>query len=148
MFTPVWIFQATPQRFDFDGFLKARPRTCKWLVTERNADKIMRGDDVILWRAKGTDPIGAGAVALAEVTGDVEKQPDDSPSGPYWVDRRDETDVVYRVSIRLVDIRAKPLEYDELRADPALENMTIFTLRTGSNFPLTEAEARRLASLW
>jgi predicted RNA-binding protein with PUA-like domain len=142
-----WLFQAVPERFDFDGFITSEPTYCEWFA-KRGARQMQVGDNVFLWRGKGRQPALAGLVGLATIVGKARTKRDDSLSSGFWTDQHDANLAVLRVPIRILATSARPIDYDMLKADPALRDMGIFTQRQGSNFKLTEAQANTLGGYW
>lgn len=142
-----WLFQAVPERFDFGGLIAAKATQCDWLAT-RGAKQMRVGDNVFLWRGKGSQPAQAGLVGLATIVGRVTRTADGTSSSDFWTDGIDAKTELARVPIRILAVSARPIDYDELKADPALAEMAIFTQRQGSNFKLTEDQAAILCRYW
>jgi predicted RNA-binding protein with PUA-like domain len=142
-----WLFQAVPERFDFDGFIASKPTYCDWFA-KQGPKQMQIGDNVFLWRGKGHQPAYAGLVGLATIVGCAKTKADDTHSSSFWSDSIDARLAVPRVPIRILAASAHPIDYDELKADPALQGMGIFTRRRGANFKLTEAQATVLCGYW
>lgn len=143
-----WLFQAVPQRFDFDGFLRSAATECDWLAAQHRKDMRV-GDGVVLWRGKGADPVGAGAVGWARISSLPTLRADTSHAASYWLDQREAASPEYRVRLQIAETRpGKPLHYNILKHDRMLKDMGIFRQRQGSNFWLHPSEVERLAELW
>ena len=147
-----WIFQGNPDRFDLDNYLTAK-NPIYWTVTfPAHQKRIAVGDTIFIWRARGSTDIVPGVIALGTV---IEKKSKvSSPehlSEDLWVDADLKPDEV-KAGIYLHEVR--PTEEDgmlslyDLKLDPILAKMRIISVRTGSNFPLSEKEALRLRHLW
>jgi EVE domain/HNH endonuclease len=146
-----WIFQGNPDDFDIDGYLATRPVELPWLVT-RYADQIAVGDRVYIWRAQGSAQGNtAGVIAEAEVIAAPALRPESPDAVPFWRRGGDEaTALRNRAILRLVRI-ARPREVIQRRwciEDPVLRDLRVLKMASGTNYPLTEKHAERLAALW
>lgn len=142
-----WIFQAHPRDWDIDRYLDdvragrvdARPH---WLVT-RYANDIAVGDRVFLWRAGPNRD--AGVVALARVIGGPAERPDDKPD--YRVNSAKFKNDRVRAKLEIERVLARPVRRPQLSFDPELRDTALLRSPQGTNFPLTDPEARALERL-
>jgi len=143
-----WIFQGNPEIFDIDGYLSATAGLITWRVA-RYADQITPGDSVYIWRSQGQEASLAGVVAEGTVAEHPQVQKDDPISAGFWK-QAPEQDEAMRVRIRLNRIATKReiLKREWMRDDSALKNLLILRQAAGTNFPVEDAEARRLGQLW
>ena len=148
-----WIFQGNPDYFDIDAYLDAGFPRIAWTVNQHAAD-IKPGDRVYLWRAKGAGKAKSGIIAVATVLEELWTGPDDPNGLPFWTDpEKVETDALQdklRAWLR-IDGRANAKEVvqrDWLKVDPICGGMSIIKQAAGTNFPVTDDEAARLARLW
>lgn len=145
-----WIFQANPAQFRIDDFLATSPETCLWRVS-RGRSKIRIGDKVYLWRSiSGGDRAYAGIIAEAVIVGPVAEQRDDTSSRPFWLKAIDADTIMDRVAIHFTRFGSEDerIAFDEMKVDPVLANMQIMKVSAGTNFPLQNEYASRLASIW
>ncbi len=140
-----WIFQANPDRFDIDGFLKQAAGQMSWLVA-RYKDEIGVGDTVYLWRS-GKD---AGIVAEAVVTGPVESLLVDPEALPFWIggDAGSEPSPRVHMTPKRVANRREVIQRSWLKEDNELRDLSIIKMPTGTNFPVAPHLANRLAAIW
>lgn len=138
--TRYWIFQANPSVWD------VRQAVADFTATDfsilQHATEVKGGDMAFMWES---GPSG-GLVGLAEVLEDPVARvhrPDahqvaesHSLQGPHP-----------RADIRVLRAVDPPIARAELKSDPRLGNMLLFRQAQGTNFPLTEEEARVLKQL-
>jgi hypothetical protein len=148
-----WIFQGNPDRFDIDGYLQ-NLGLIYWSVTKFE-DQINLGDSVFIWRAKGHKEGISGIIAKAVV---IEKPcPQNEVSHPerrsesLWV--KPENDVSnIKAGLALEDVRLTPdvgmLTLEQIISIPALAQLQILTVRTGTNFKLSENQFQCINNLW
>ena len=145
-----WLFQANPDTFDIEGFLKTSPATFLWVV-RRSADQMAPGDTVFIWRAIGSgEKSRSGAVAETEIVEPARVQPDDADSAPYWRDGGDPSVPENRIRLRLIRSanEREIVRREWLLDDPDLSDMTILKAAVGTNFRLNAVQTQRLAALW
>nr|MBA3533071.1 EVE domain-containing protein [Ardenticatenales bacterium] len=135
-----WVFQANPEQFDLAGAVQALEQL-HW-TTRQHVAEIHAGDIVYLWEA-GPE---AGIVAVAHVLTDPAPLPD-TASRAFWQNPSEADEVEARVALQIDLLLPERLTRDELRADPALQNMLILRQQRGANFPLTAEEAATLEAL-
>jgi hypothetical protein len=140
-----WIFQANADRFDIEGFFSVAAAPFTWKVT-RYGKEIAVGDKVYLWVAGD----GVGVVAEARVLTTVADIESDPASNKFWRDPADRAGISGRVYLQLVRAAASKqvLRRDWFKEDPLLKDMLIMRQASGTNFPLTEDEAKRLDLMW
>jgi len=142
-----WIFQGNPEKFNLDGYLRADLGTITWMVRQQ-ADKISVGDTVYIWRSAGKDKDASGIVAECRVASPVAPMHLGSEAAQFW--KEPSSHIENRVSLVVVRVAGtrQMLKRDWLKADPVLRGNLIFRMAQGTNFPLTNEEAERVAMLW
>lgn len=143
-----WIFQGNPEIFDIDGYLSKAVEEISWRVA-RYADEIGVGDTVYIWKSQGGDKENAGIIAECEVVEQPRSQLEDPVALPFWKDHEELGEAVRaRLKLLRVSNKREVLKREWLRDDSALNNLLILRQAAGTNFPVTEIEARRLKVLW
>jgi len=121
-----WFFQANPQMFDFDKFLKEGNRKIDWRIT-RYKDEIKPNDIVLTW-VSGKEN---GLRAIGKINSEIF-----------------EKDGQQKVWIKIVkDFGDFVLSHDELKSDPVLRNCQIINIRRGTNFRIKQEEYSRILSI-
>jgi predicted RNA-binding protein with PUA-like domain len=141
-----WLLKTEPGAFSIDDLAASPDQTTCWdgvrNYQARNflRDEMLRGDGVLFYHSSAEPAAVVGtAVVVREaypdhtawLPRDEHFDPKASPDNPIW----------QMVDIRLVEIFAKPLPLDALRALPELKKMEL--LRRGSRLsvqPVTPAE--------
>ncbi|MDM0076922.1 EVE domain-containing protein [Variovorax sp. J2P1-59] len=142
-----WIFQGNPEKFDLDGYLRADLGTITWVVRQQ-ANKIAVGDTVYIWRSAGKDKEASGIVAECRVASPVAPMPSEPEAAPFW--KEPSPDNENRVSLIVLRIASsrQVLKREWLKSDPVLRELRIFKMAQGTNFPLDDDHAARIAILW
>ena len=79
-----WIFQANPNTFDLDGYLRVAS-VITWTVRQRHfADRITVGDRVFIWRAQGGGKEQAGVIAAGYILEPPQVQPEHEAARSFW----------------------------------------------------------------
>lgn len=142
-----WIFQANPDQFDIDGYLKNGPTTLSWLARQYSAE-MKTGDQVFVWRAIGSGPAKLSGI-VAE--GYIEELPvarqDDPASLPFWKAGLPAVEPRVRLRLTRIELRHR-FERHWLDDDPILKDASILKVRAGTNFRLTEEQTVRMNALW
>lgn len=125
-----WVFQSNPTMYDLVKELQKRSHDSNWAMNQHRA-RVTPGDRVFFWRS-GPD---AAVVAVGQVTSPVYDRGDESKFGRYAVD------VAYE------GLLEPPLMRAEIKADPILAGVKVFTRAQGTNFMLTEPQAKALEAL-
>lgn len=142
-----WIFQANPDQFDIDGYLATAPGTIQWLVRQHGAD-MRAGDQVFIWRAKGKgDAKLSGIVAEAFIESPPKVRDDDPESMSFWLNGTPQPELRARLRIARIELKDR-FQRNWFDHDAVMLGATIFTLRAGTNFRLTDEQAYRLNALW
>jgi hypothetical protein len=142
-----WIFQANPQQFDLDGYLATGPGEMLWLA-KQNAKEMRIGDQVFLWRAIGQgDPKLSGIVAEAWISSLPALRPEAADSLSYWRGNGAAPDLRVGLDLHRIELRNR-FKRSWFDNDPIMSKSGIMTVRTGTNFKLTQEEADRLNALW
>jgi len=142
-----WIFQGNPEKFDLDGYLRADLGTITWVVRQQ-ADKIAVGDTVYIWRSAGKDKDASGIVAECRVASPIAAMPSELEAAQFW--KEPSPHIENRASLVVVRVAGtrQVLKRDWLKTDPILRGNLIFRMAQGTNFPLNNEEAERVAILW
>ena len=150
-----WIFQGNPDRFDLDKYLEMT-RHIYWSVTRKSyQNRVKVGDCVFLWRAAGKANAIPGVVALGYVEESccpvsAVQHPERLLENLWTAPREEPTEV--KAGIDVTDTRLTPplgmLTASVIRADPVLSQMQIIRVRTGTNFPISTEQDRRLTDMW
>lgn len=145
---PAWIFQGNPDKFDIDRYLSSESEVLWSVGQEHLAQKMIKGDEVFMWRAAGRGKEKAGIVARGHLTGSPAIQPDDAASRKLW--KEEPPELALRVAVR-IEHRAlgskEVVQRDWLKQDPIVSNMKILAFANQTNYLLSQAEAQRLRSL-
>jgi len=144
-----WIFQGNPDRFDMDGYLACGSGRIVWMVNQYRR-KIRPGDQVFLWRARGSGAYGpAGILAECIVESPVTEIPDDPSSVRFW---RGQGRIAPRprVWLKMVKIlgRGAILRRDVIAGTRGLEAVGPIRFGNATNFELSDDESRELNRIW
>ena len=150
-----WIFQGNPDKFRIDDYLR-KSREIYWSVTiPKHQSEISVGDEVYIWRAKGSRNAISGIVALGVIN--EESKPRENILNKLnlydelWVESSNEASNI-KAGIAIKEIRLSPLEgmltSDELKKDPNISKMQILTARVGSNFLLSPYQSQIINNYW
>lgn len=142
-----WIFQGNPETFDLDGYLRADLGTITWIVRQQ-ADRIQIGDTVYIWRSAGKDKEASGIVSECRVASPVVLMPAAPEAAQFW--KEPTPHIEKRISLIVIRVATarQVLKRDWLKTDPILNGNLIFRMAQGTNFSLTDEEAKRVAILW
>src|SRR5215831_3618007 len=141
-----WIFQGNPDDYDIDSYLDSRPARLTWLVT-RYAHEIAIGDRVFLWRNQGANGAVAGVVAEAIVTEPPALRDEDPEALAFWHEESERSNSPQiRAVMRLVKVASlrEVIRREWCADDPILQELPNLRMRAGTNYPLTNQQARRL----
>ena len=150
-----WIFQGNPDKFGIDEYL-LKSKEIYWSVTiPKHQKEISIGDEVYIWRAKGSHNAVSGIVAFGVVN--EECKPREKVSNKHnlsdylWAKSTDEVSDI-KAGIAIKEIRLSPVDgmltAVELIKDPILSKMQILTARVGSNFLLNETQIQIIKNYW
>jgi hypothetical protein len=145
-----WIFQGNPDDFDIDGYLATRPVEFPWLAT-CYADDIAVGDRVYIWRTQGKRKADAGVIAEGVVIAPAALRPESPDAVPFWRTGSGEgTALLTRVTLRLVRIAGsrEVIQRKWCIEDPILRGLPNLKMAAGTNYPLLQDHAERLAAVW
>lgn len=143
-----WLFQANPKLFDVDGYLAADLDTISWVVRQHKSE-VAPGDTVFIWKSQGRDKEASGVIAECRVVSPVVVGLGDSASVPFWSsDVPVTSEARVELAVQRVASTREVLKRDWLKVDPVLHTLTIFKMAQGTNYILTEQQARRLRSVW
>jgi hypothetical protein len=150
-----WIFQATPDRFDVQGYV-AKYKTIYWSVGHTHFDSTIKvGDEVFVWKALGKAKDFSGVVAHGFVVEPpVEKAKVQFPENlgdEFWKGDGKEKSTL-KVGVKLDEVRITPetgaLLKEKFFADEQLKNLQLIKARVGTVFLIKSERVDRLRSLW
>jgi len=150
-----WIFQGNPDKFGIDEYLH-KSREIYWSVTiPKHQNEIAIGDEVYIWRAKGSQHAISGMVAFGVVN--EECKPRENLNNrlnlydDLWTESFSEASNI-KAGVAVKEVRLSPLDgmltAEELIKDPVLSKMQILTARVGSNFLLNEPQSQLIKNYW
>lgn len=145
-----WIFQGNPDEYDIDAYLASRPDQVVWLVN-RYASDIAVGDRVYLWRNQGKLKATPGIVAECIVTASPELREEDAGAVRFWrTQSLRATAPQVRIVMRLVKVATTRGEIRRTwcEEDPILKDLPNIRMQAGTNYPVTNQQARRIVGLW
>ncbi|MGK3964073.1 EVE domain-containing protein [Sorangium sp. So ce118] len=136
-----WIFQGNPNKYDVRGAARTLPEL-SWMVKQYK-NEIRPGDTVFLWES-GSE---GGVVARATVLTRPQVLPQEPAEAAFHRDATLQGDAELQVRLR-VDARVDPpVGRAQLKAHPTLSGCAIMRMSQGTNFTLSDEEARSLAEL-
>lgn len=144
-----YIFQANPDRYDIDGALASGRERITWLVTRYKND-IRLGDQVFIWRAKGSGAYGpSGIVAECVVDSPISKSPED-PAELRFYRKPPDSKLRDRVSLKVVRVAKKypVLDGNVIKGLSVLERVGPLGLHHATNFEVDSAQSTELNKLW
>lgn len=144
-----WLFQANPDRFDVDGYLKEE-KEIRWLARQRAQD-MKPGQTVFIWRNQGSESNAiAGVIAVALITEPPTARADNPAARRFWRDEAEGQSVELRVGLRVKEVatKARVIQSKWLAEDPECADLPNLRMRQHTNYALHARHARRLARLW
>jgi hypothetical protein len=136
-----WIFQGNPKKYDVRGAVRALGEL-SWMVKQYK-NETRPGDTVYLWES-GSE---GGVVARATILTPPRVSPPDPAEAAFRRDATLQGDADLQVRLR-VDARVDPpVGRAQLKAHPALSGCAILRMSQGTNFALSDEEARSLAEI-
>lgn len=135
------IFQANPKVYDLAGAIRSL-REDTWLAQQHRSE-LRPGDRVYLWESGPN----AGIVGVSEILDGVSDRGEDKAADRFILDPVKLGGVQPRVRIRIKPVLARRLSRCEIRAHPALRELSILRQAQGTNFPVTPQEARAIEEL-
>lgn len=150
-----WIFQGNPDKFGIDEYL-IKAKEIYWSVTiPKYQTQITIGDEVYIWRAKGSQNAISGVVSFGVIN--EECNPREKLKNKLnlydnlWTEPFSEASNI-KAGVLVKEIRLSPLDgmltADELKKDPVLSKMQILTSRVGSNFLLNDVQSQIIKNYW
>lgn len=135
-----WIFQGNPQYYDVRAAMK-QLEEFNWEVRTYKSD-IKIGDVVYIWEA-GSD---GGLLGSGVVISDVREAAESEAEKQFWVEQPD-LESKPRVLIKRTQIFDQLITRDDLKDEPGLSQLSLLRNPRGTNFPVTENEAKILERL-
>lgn len=150
-----WIFQGNPDKFGIDEYLR-KTRDIYWSVTiPKHQNELAIGDEVYIWRAKGSRNAISGIVAYGIVN--EECKPREKLLNKLnlydelWVESSSEASNI-KAGVAIKEVRLSLLDgmltSEELMKDPVLSRMQILRVRVGSNFLLNDSQSQIIKNYW
>ncbi len=127
-----------------------RKSALSWLMTS-SYKEIAAGDQVFIWRARGTkrphESYGIIAECIAE--GPASERADDPNSMEFWTKDEGKA-VVYRVWLKVIRLAERGLLLDQrqIASNPILASTGPLGYRAGTNYKLRPNESEELNRLW
>lgn len=130
-----WIFQGNPKSFDVNTYLQEN-KVVHWGVKQTHyIDQIEIGDEVFIWRSDGAEKYSGGVVAYGKIVSLPDLEDEDNG-----------------VTIELEAVRLNEaegmLKRINLKADQLMCELPIIKSSQGTNFKLSEDQAKYLRELW
>ena len=121
-----------------------------WLMTS-SYKEITRGDQVFIWRARGSKRVheSYGIIAECIVEGSAAVRADDPDSMQFWT-KNEGASEAYRVWLRLIRVADKGslLDQKQIANNPVLARTGPLGYTAGTNYKLKQNEAVELNNLW
>lgn len=124
-----WIFQAVPKRFDIRIKLDAGA-SLTWYATRYH--KKMEPHDIVFFWLGGVPIKEKGIYGWGRLTSTAYIKEDWDSNG---------------VDVRVIEMFAKPITLPDIMQNEILNNMLILRMAIGTNFLLSENEAREIQAL-
>jgi hypothetical protein len=143
-----WIFQANPDRFDIDAYMRVGAPLL-WLVNQHR-DRIGDGDAVYLYRCKGHSGRDGGFVGRARVLGVPFEREDEESARHLWTDPADAGRRATRVWLLLESKwnGEAPLSREAMMNDDVGRTLRNLPNGQGTNFELNQDQAIWLSERW
>ena len=143
-----WIFQANPETFQIDEYLKG-PGEIRWTVNQKHlAGRMAVRDRVFVWRSDGQKKGSGGVIASGHLTSVPTVEAEDPRAIPLWTS----PPAIQGLRVRLNIIKTADghgrLSRKALQSDPVLRDLTILKLAQLTNYEVPVAQAERLEQLW
>lgn len=147
-----WLVKSEPDVFSFDDLLAAPKKTTCWDSVRNTGarnflrDGMKKGDRVFYYHSNATP---SGIVGICEVV--KAGYPDHTafdPSHPYYdADSDSDTPMWYMVDLRAVSALDRMVTLPEIKADPALSEMSLIKVSRLSVVPVQESEWNHIVEL-
>ncbi|WP_170582926.1 EVE domain-containing protein [Ruegeria arenilitoris] len=146
---PSWIFQCNPDQYDIDGLLASEAREVLF-AARQNSSRMLQGDTVFIWRAKGKRNASSGIVARGHLLDTPRERIDDSPGSTFWTNPSDANTRQMRVRLHVSQVANKKeiIQRDWLLVDPVLKDLSILKMANKTNFPVEGDQLKRIEELW
>lgn len=144
-----WIFQANPDTFDIDGYLKANDLIYWTVRQEFLVAKMQIGDLVFLWRAAGKGKADSGVIASAQILQPPDARLEDISASQFWrKNPKSSSEIRVEMQIQRRANGKEIIKKSWCLEDPILKNLLILRMANQTNYLLTEPESSRLLALW
>ena len=150
-----WFLQANPDQFDVTTYVESFTDIYWSLKREAWQKKAAVGDEVFIWRAKGSSKLPSGVIAHGFVsqpaTQKSKLQAQENVGEHLWRPGYSELSTV-KLGVHLTSHRTSPekgmLLKQHFLSDPVLSRAQIVTVQSGAVFLLPAAQANRIRELW
>jgi predicted RNA-binding protein with PUA-like domain len=134
-----WIFQANPEKFDIDTYV--RGRTDIRCSVRQHKDAIHIGDVVLMWRSGSNSGVVAECIVTSEPSEQIGEDAPELRHGDPGADKD-----VLRCTLRVKEaFPDRPISRESISA--AVPGLGIFKFSQATNFPLTEEEYEAITEL-
>lgn len=136
-----WIFQCNPKKWNLRGALDSLNKV-RWLVAQHK-ERIHVGSKVYLWESGEA----AGILAIGRVLTEPAVIPDLPEEAKFRVEEGKFEREAPRVEVEIVGKVVPPISRIELRTHEVLSKLAILEQPIGTNFPVTNEQAKALQEL-
>ncbi|SNS86611.1 EVE domain-containing protein [Bacillus sp. OK838] len=144
-----WIFQANPEIFDIDNYIKDHKYIWWALRQVRFRDTIKLDDEVFMWRSNGDKRQTGGILAKTRVVSLPQERPNDKSAKNYW--HNEDWKKPY-LGVKLEILEVKMLESFISRSflldHHVLNKLTILSQWRQTNYLLSPEHSIELQKLW
>ncbi|MFJ8243693.1 HNH endonuclease [Peribacillus asahii] len=144
-----WIFQANPEIFDIDNYVKDHKYIWWALRQGRFCDIIELDDEVFMWRSNGDKRGTGGILAKTRVVGLPQERPNDESAKDYW--HNEDWKKPY-LGVKLEVLEVKILEgfirRSSLLDHHVLNELLILSQWRQTNYLLSPEHSIELQKLW
>lgn len=130
-----WIFQGNPKFFDVDEYLKTN-EVVQWSIKQFSLEHIHVGDKVFIWRSDGGIKGSGGIIARGKIIRIIDLTDEGVPAADIRTD-----------SVKITEDDGM-LKRTDLLNDKFMKELSIIKSPTGTNFKLTDEQAKYLNELW
>ena len=135
-----WIFQGSPQIYDVKSAIQSLDNF-HWSIRQHKA-KVQIGDLIYIW-ASGPD---GGLLGTGIVETEVQEVEEHESEKKFWI-KQPEEGIEARVRIKKIKVFEEPIRRSDLTNEPTLAQLSLLRAPQGTNFAVTEQEARILEQM-
>lgn len=140
-----WLFQFSPEIYNWFGWIKEKEETEQWL-TSRHFKEICKDDMVVIW-SSGQKTGTAGIYAVGRVVEYPVKKPLNPDQEKHYLAKSEVEKFQKYPSVIVKHFKVfveKPLLQEECKKDSVLSSMHVFSNPQGTNFRLTRKHWDRI----